>query len=799
MYLALAVGALLTGGIAHFSQRMSQLSMAMLLVAAAALMSGWTHYRARLLPEDHIVLASGPEAQLATLRGRVATSPTIRPPAAHWQEPSTMLLLEVESILTRDGDWMGTSGLVRVIIDEPMESLHSGMDVELLCWLGRYGPARNPGQYDPIARAQLDRVFVWARVRSAEAVTVLDRRSGILPTLDRWIGWLRIRSRQRLVDAPDLEGMSGGQITQALILGERNAALASLNDTMRRAGIAHFLSISGLHLAVFLGFVYGLCRLLLLSPRRSAVVVLVVLGCYLLLAEPRAPLLRSAVMAAMVAVAVITRRAVSPGNALAAAGILLLCIDPLELFSAGFQLSFLIVAALIAFHGPLKRRLFGWLYRRRGLMVYRDADSRRRRVVRLAVDGLINAAVLSLTAYLAAAPLAAMHFGLFSPYAVVLSLLLFPLVAAVLIPGYLALLLAAVAPNLSTALASLAGWLAGALAAVVGWAESLPGLHVDLQPLGVGWLIATVASLGLVALGLRRSKRWLLAATSAGAFLLIAATAWTQLPAGKPPVAQLDLLSVGSGQLAVLRLPSGPTVLMDGGSILDRDLAGNVLRPFLLDHRLPWPRVAFVSHGNVDHYSVVEDLADSGQLDVVYLGEYFGREGLASQGEMIFLKVLAEAGVEIRRLKADQTVQLDERTSVEVLWPGPAALDAQRRVGNELSMVLRVTCDQRSLILPGDIESVGLAALADRAGGIAADVLVLPHHGSWREQLPAFVEAVDPQIVLVSRGRALAKTGQAGGFFAELARRRRLLSTGQVGWIRVRFGQGLLEVVDTAR
>ena len=61
------------------------------------------------------------------------------------------------------------------------------------------------------------------------------------------------------------------------------------------------------------------------------------------------------------------------------------------------------------------------------------------------------------------------------------------------------------------------------------------------------------------------------------------------------------------------------------------------------------------------------------------------------------------------------------------------------------------------------------------------------------------IAATDPQIVLVSRGRALAETGQAGAFFAELARRRRLLHTGQVGWIRVRFGQGLLEVVDTAR
>jgi competence protein ComEC len=770
-----------------------------ILLAVGALAAGHTRHAWTYLPDEHILTFTGPERQLATLRGRVATSPSIRPPAAHWQEPSTMFLLSARRIRSRQGNWIPTRGLVRVVVQQPVQDLHTGIEVALPCWLQRYDPPRNPGQYDPLARARLDRVFVQARVRTADAIQPLGGGGGIFGTLARWIGWVRARSRQRLADAPDLDDPAGGHVTQALILGERSPALSQLNETMRRAGIAHFLSISGLHLAVFLGFVYALCRLLLLSPRRAAIVVLVVLAAYLLLAEPRAPLLRSAVMAAMLAISVIARRPASPANALAAALILLLLLDPLQLLTPGFQLSFVIVAALIGLHRPVKQLLFGRWLALRGLRVYRNPNARARRAWRLVSNGTMDAVALSLTAYLAAAPLAAIHFSLFSPYAVVLSLLLFPLVAAVLIPGYMALLVQAVAPNLAGVLASLAGWVAGGLTAVVAALEHLPGLCVDLYPMGVGWAMVLLGAAAVIVATLRYGRRvhWPIAAT-AGAVVL-AATVWTQLPGAAPAQAQLDVLSVGSGQLAILRLPSGPTVLLDGGASVGRDLLGRVLTPFLLDRRLPWPRIAFVSHGDVDHYSAVEQLARTGRLDTVYLSAHFGRGEQAGQGEAFFLEALAAAGVEIRRLRPGDRVPLDDRTAVEVLWPDARAAAATRRRGNELSLVLRVTCDQQALLLPGDIEEVGLEALAERAEKVRSQILLLPHHGSWDDALPAFVRAVDPEIVLVSRSGRLAATGRAGAFFADLSRGVQMLSTRDVGWIRVRFGLGASRVVATAR
>ena len=148
-----------------------------------------------------------------------------------------------------------------------------------------------------------------------------------------------------------------GQLLNALIIGERLPALRTLDRAMMRAGVVHYLSISG-HAP---GHLPGLrvppvpacwrCR-----RGESAIVVLTVLAAYMLLAEARAPLVRSAIMAAALCLATIAGRRHAALNALAAAAVLVLAVEPTDLFDPGFQLSFGMVGAILVFTGPSSRR-----------------------------------------------------------------------------------------------------------------------------------------------------------------------------------------------------------------------------------------------------------------------------------------------------------------------------------------------------------------------------------------------------------------------------------------------------------
>ena len=797
-----AVVALAALAAAATTFRRPRLHLAAAMAAAVTICAiGAVHVRIRYfsVPAEHVVTYTGNGRTLATLRGRAVTFPQIyqdpvQPGEGYSRGPRTTFILRADHLAVSRGgqrEWTATTGLVRVTVGQADRRLAAGQRLELVGWLGRFRPPDNPGQFDFAAAARNHGTLVQMSVPGVDGLTVL---TGRLPWYARLAWRIRSAGRQHLLACGD---ESSARLLNALIMGERHPALRSLNRTMVRVGVAHFLSISGLHLGVFLGFVYFLCRLFVLSPRRSAGVVLAVLVAYVLLAEPRAPLLRSAIMAAALCIVTISRRRYTALNALAAAAVCLLAVDPLQLFAPGFQLSFAIVAGLLLLHRPMRNFLFGRWRRRRGLMVFRSRDWLRRLVYYEVANVLMDAVTICLTAYVVSAPLVAYHFGRFSPYGAVSTLLLFPLVVLVLIPGYVSMALAWPMPNLSHAIGRLAASAADATAEAVAWIGDLPGVSFELRPIGALWLLMCY---GVILLVLARRRLRHGAPWAGGAILVLAAaTAYTQRGAAAPPAAELHLLAVGEGQCAILHTPAGGTYILDAGTQGGFDAYQQVMKPFLRTRRLPAPRTAIISHANTDHFNSLLSMMRECGLDKAYLNDYFGRDltgRVAQAADKELLGLLAEQKAAVIRIRSPATIDLDDRTKVEVLWPGP---EKQKDLSaNDTSLVLRITCDNRSVLLTGDIGQEPQSALTGRGDAIRAEVLIMPHHGGWERTLPDFVRAVKPKVVLVS-GYGYAAQSQPddsdrAAFYDALRWKYEYYATGRNGWIRLRFGAGGVHV-----
>jgi competence protein ComEC len=745
------------------------------------------------IAKDDIARYTSPGRSLATVRGEILTHPRrMRPDVEFGYRPEPRLVFDLQADAVLTGErWTPVSGKMRVTIDEPYSRWQPGQRIELVGWIGRLGSARNPGSHDPAATARLEGIRASLRVPSDDGVTLLES-----PQEQGWLqhrlATLRTAARAHFTH---LDAETPGQVTTALVVGERSPALRRLSRTMTRAGVAHLLSISGLHLAIFCGCVYLLCRTIIRSPRVAAGVVLLALGAYLLTAEPRAALLRGGMMAGALAVAVLLGRRASALNALAIAAIVLLLADPLELLQPGFQLSFTIVTALLLLTPRVQWRLFGGWLKRRGLMVFRDEERWRRWLWYRAGNTATQIISASVVAYLAAAPLVAVWFGLFSPWAILLSLLLLPLVVAVLLPGYVSLSLAWALPGLAASLGALANRFAAALAWTVERLELLPALAVKLQPLGPAWAILCYATLLAILFAPRLPRgKWLAEGLTV---LLVVSTLWTQAPVSPPQRAELHVLAVGAGQCAMLRLPAGQSVLIDAGTRSGYDVYRATLEPFLQHGGYPPPRVAIISHPNADHYSALPGLARSGELQRVYVNEDFLREAdQPFNPAQRLLNVLDHHDVEVRAVAAGETLKLGAETTAEVIWPPANRTDLS---GNDASLVLRVTHAGRTVMLPGDIGQAAMAELLAAAPQtLRADAILLPHHGSWEASLPALLAAVQPQVVVCSNHRephapAAADT-DVDVFYADLQRDYRYYSTARDGWVRLTFGGGRMDV-----
>ena len=302
------------------------------------------------------------EPKLATIRGLIITEPYIadNPDWAFARfkptDPTSSFYLKVSEVKTvaegplgRNG-WAKATGTVRVQVDEPVLDLKAGDYIQAYCWLDRFKPPTNPGQFDTAKYLARKNVFLAASIKSRNGIEILRFAQN-----DRWSGaFTKIKSRIRqtatralLGDLSPAEPSRG--LLEALLLGYRRDIDSDTYEAFRKTGLLHFISLSGLHLGILIGIIWWLCKTAGLMKPARAVVCIIAIVIFLLIVPPRAPTLRAAIICCVFCVSFFFRRHPNPINALSLAAIILLLIRPTQLFEAGWQLSFATVLGILLF------------------------------------------------------------------------------------------------------------------------------------------------------------------------------------------------------------------------------------------------------------------------------------------------------------------------------------------------------------------------------------------------------------------------------------------------------------------
>lgn len=307
------------------------------------------------------------------------------------------------------------------------------------------------------------------------------------------------------IEARVTEALPGGRgaVAAALLTGGQSAIPRADIAAMRDSGLAHLLSVSGLHIAIVMGVSFWVVRLLIACWRwlvlrvdgkaLAGVAALAAGGFYMVLTGSQVPMQRSFAMAALVTLALLVgRQAISMRSlALAAAAVMLLA--PAQALGPSFQMSFAAVLALIAGWEALKapmRRLRG--------------DGAWWRVLAVAGVGLVATSVL---AGFATAPFGLAHFGRMQWYGVAANAVAVPLTSVLVMPaGMLAVLLMPL--GLEAPALAVMGWGCEAVLAVAREVASWPGAATGARPIPP-WGLAVFA-FGMLWLCLWRARwRWL--------------------------------------------------------------------------------------------------------------------------------------------------------------------------------------------------------------------------------------------------------------------------------------------------
>ncbi len=501
-----------------------------------------------------------------------------------------------------------------------------------------------------------------------------------------------------------------------------------IGDMLQATGTAHLFAVSGLHVGLVASVMCGMVAGLGLRGGTALAPALVGVWLYATACGMRPSVVRAAAMLSVAGVAGFMRRPVSALGAMCLAGLLMVIQNPLMVFDPGAQMSFAVVFGVLHL-SPRLRRTF--------------------RALPAVAAGPLS---VSVAAQAGATPLAAWYFGQVSPVAIIANVPCVALAGMAVVTGLGAGLVGTCYLPAAYVLNAATSLVLYALEWVIALFARLPfaALAVARPPLWavLGFyvvLVTTGAPRPLRrALGAIRRHLPVLAACAATAVVWVAAVG--------PRHLEVVFLSVGQGDSALIRSPSGRTVLVDGGGTSGpgRDPGAEVVVPYLARRGLRRLDIVVATHPHQDHVGglleVIRRVGVQAVLKPPVPEEV--RPGL----DRLLVDLARERGVRVVEVVRGGRVDLGDGVTMEILHPPAAGHGGTVTDLNDLSIVMRVSFQGVEVLFTGDAGPGVLAGLVQEGYNLDADVLKVPHHGARGSCPWDVLPAISPDWAVISVG-----------------------------------------------
>ncbi len=641
----------------------------------------------------------------------------------------------------------------------------------------------NPGRYDYEKAMAVKGITCSASVSDGRRVVPMGE--GRLHPAERLIHFLKNPAREMFAG-----GLEGDQLNvlMALVLGEGQGLTDELRDSFSRTGLSHVLAVSGLHVGMVAFAAFFLFNWIMLRSYRlalaldvrkwAAVMTFIPVLLYAFLSGFQISAQRALIMVSVFLFSILMDRSRDMWSSLALAGIVILAVEPLALFSISFQLSFGAVIGIL-WLGPF---IIGF-FNRRSLP----------RVLLYPI-GIVSATV---SATISLLPVTSFYFNQISMVSIPANLIVVPILGLLVLPmGLLSVFLLPVSHTLSDLALYAAAMGTDAMLSVIGFFSGLQWASIWVAKPNIaemGIFIGIIAVIPIL-----RARRW----ARPVAFFLLALwacdTVYWMYRLNHEEALKITYLDVAQGNAALIEMPGGKRMLIDGGGFARDtfDVGRFVVAPFLWSKKIRQVDYIVLSHPQADHMNGLRFIAKAFSP-----GEFWhsGAETASSSFRKLLAAVRENGIKEIRLPELSARGQIGG-VSFEVFHPSaaeplPRFCDVREDL-NAFSLVLKASFQGTSFLFPGDIEEVTETELAGRLGSsLSSDTLLVPHHGSKTSSTEAFLSHVRPRLCVISCGRE----GMFGFPHKEALDRleatgAKILRTDREGAIEIKSDHGVIEI-----
>ena len=638
--------------------------------------------------------------------------------------------------------------------------LHYGDYLEIRGTLSKPKGERNPGGFD--YRSYLAR-------RQVFGILYPDRNLEITPTgqsgflLLRWTESLR-RRVESVIDSAYKKHPNHVEILKGMLLGKRGEIEEATIVAFRNSGSLHILAVSGLHVGLIAG-VFFLCFSRLPTKITCVLTILAVI-LYAGIIGFRPSVLRASTMVILFLFGSIIDRDVDRFNLLAVAALLLLLINPAQLWDVGFQLSFAAVASILYFipkwENFIRDMLPDWIDQPR----VEEDISRFHYAAGKGLQWLLLGFGVTLAAQLGTVLFIAGSFYRLYPLGIIAGPFVVVLASPIVSLALITVILGAIWLPLAVPLAYVNHIIIFVLLQIIEFFGSQEWSVVKTAPPTFGWIVVFFAGCMTIVywrwVWQERKKAVLIGMT------VVVIWVWDAAWREDGNLLEVTFLDVRQGDAAFVRFPDGKTMLIDGGRSLLFAYRGNyqvepkgskdvkffgfdtgerILSPFLSYEGVGKLDLIVLSHPDNDHggglYHILHEFGADRVLGVPHLD-------LPPMTHRVLHELIDEKGIP-HELGYAGEIDLTSTVKLELLHPfDEASTNLRDRDVNDDSLVLKLSYGEVDILFTGDIERRAERRLVESGMDLEAEILKVPHHGSKTSSSPEFLSLVRPEYGIFS-------------------------------------------------
>ncbi|MDR2438711.1 MAG: ComEC/Rec2 family competence protein [Planctomycetaceae bacterium] len=769
------------GWLGAFLWKRSIISTVLFLVVCCSFFGFWHHDRWNRFSENDLGFYAQKIDEPAALQGSVCEMPRYfpKPPFDPGKifatSERTIFMLHAERLRNKD-DWILVNGYVLVVVEGDWRNLRVGDTIQLFGTLSKPPAPQNPEDYDYAGMLRGHRVLCIIRVPTPNAISVLKTGNhSIVRFLETIRRTCQTNFQRRM--SPEVSLLAA-----AMILGIREGVDEETSQNLIETGTMHILAISGLHITIVAIIITGVLYLLGISRRVRSVIIFTTVIIYLFLTDLQTPAIRSTVLICVISMSAFLNRRSFGVNTLCATALIVLILNPTELFQFGAQLSFV---ATGAFFWIPKISTFRQLFfaeeeltekRKSKLTNIERFETKHWLVFQFAqylLKKIMELFLISLVIWGISMPLILDRFHLFTPIAVLVNPLLWIPLTTSMIGGFCTMIFGNI-----PIVGDYFGWLADfsfrILFGMIAFFRHLGG-HYWVPGPPVWWnLVYYFVFTLLTFFPVRRLPLRL---------LVILLLGWTIIGFSYGYFRDfnrywnhrltLSVFSVGHGNCVLVTTPQKKTFVYDVGCISSPQRAADVMSRAIW--RLGKIKIdaVIISHPDSDHYNGLAILADRFYIETVFVSPYMFEPLKMIQKELDERKISFDQLEEDEFKEQQLLIQLQKKLEtkkipvVEVsdgnslieqglpnsIFLHPPKTDfIERENTNASSLVLYFEHLGVRVLLPGDLDGRFPSPFLKRQP-IPCEIVMVPHHGGHSKQTEPLLQWTTPKLLLFSAGR----------------------------------------------